>query len=70
MTFKSITILKIYTVSLVAQKFLGVFYILFCMQVIGEMVSGEKIVLGLILSIQKGLAANVETEGNMTVTMQ
>jgi len=36
------------------------------MQVMEKKVSGEKFVLDLILSIQRELASDVETEGNVT----
>lgn len=71
MAFKCITILKSQAVFLVVQKFLNVFYISLCMHVMGKKkVSAGLVALDLVLIIQRGLAANVETEGKVAVAKQ
>lgn len=40
------------------------------MQIMEKKVPGEKVFLDLILSIQKELAANMKTDGKVTVAMQ
>lgn len=68
MAFKSTTILKSQAILLVIQKFLSVFHISFCIQVMEKKkVSEELVALNLVLIMQRGLAANVETEGKVTM---